>query len=223
MKSEYVSDHYLASKGKRYAERYARTRDAGHKLQSAFFRPYVSLNDRVLDFGCGQGGIGVHLPCRRLDGFDVNPHQLEAARRHYSSVFFDYSQPPLGFYDVVYSNHVLEHIPAPLLALTKVYEWLRPGGKALFVVPHDSIRDKHQAYYDEDDPDHHFCTWTPRSLGNLFSEAGFQVEVCKLLRSAWHPRLLKVHQLPMVGPLSRRVVCHLLKRTQVFCASTKRV
>ncbi len=215
------SEHYLGSKGRRYAETGYLPEGLGHRLQAEFFRPFVGPDSNVLDFGCGKGGIASHLDCKRLDGFDVNPYQLEYARRVFFKTYSDYDQPPVAFYDVIYSNHVLEHVLSPLFAMKKVYQWLKPQGIAVFIVPHDCIGNRHQCNFVSSDRNHHLFTWTPLSLGNLFTEAGLQVQRCCVLKTAWHPKLFAIHQAPLIGPLSRRLVCSLLKRYQILCVGKK--
>lgn len=46
-----------------------------------------------------------------------------------------------GSFDIVICSHVLEHIPNDELALTELYRILRPGGRALVLVPQDRGRD----------------------------------------------------------------------------------
>jgi len=220
-KGAYTSDHYLGEKGRRYAEACGGPIDIGCRLQAEFFQPFITSDDVVLDFGCGKGGIASLIECKRIDGFDINPHQLKYARQYCFATFSNYNEPAKDFYDVVISNHALEHAPSPLLSLGKVREWLKPVGRAVFVVPHDCVQDRHQRRFDPADHDHHLYTWTARSLANLFSEAGFEIELCKVLRSAWHPRLFRIHQIPFIGPLSRWLVYYTLKRPQILCVSRK--
>lgn len=220
MENMLVSDHYLGARGKHYCETQSPAESLGHRFQAEFFRPYVGPEDCVLDLGCGKGGLARHLPCRRIDGFDVNVETLKCASVWYHQTFSEYSGPAERAYDVVVSNHCLEHIPSPLAALRMVYKWLRPSGRAVFIVPHDCLS-SHQSESDVADRDHHLYTWTPRTLGNLFQEAGFVVERSTALRSAYSPRLFRLHQLRWIGPWSRKCLCSVLHRAQVLCVGQK--
>ena len=42
-----------------------------------------------------------------------------------------------GEFDVIHGNHVLEHMPAPLDAVRKLREWLKPGGYLFLEVPNE--------------------------------------------------------------------------------------
>jgi len=220
MKDMLVSGHYLRARGRLYSDQQRTAECIGYKLQSEFFKPFISPQDCVLDFGCGKGGLARQLQCRRIDGFDVNLYALTFARKHYRETFSEYHMPLVGVYDVVVSNHCLEHIPSPLSALRFVHSWLKPNGIAVFIVPHDCIT-RYQSKFDIDDPDHHLYTWTPRTLCNLFKETGFEVGQCSVLKSAWHPKLFRIHKLPWIGQLSRRMLCYVLKRPQILCIARK--
>ena len=41
----------------------------------------------------------------------------------------------VGQFDLVYASHVLEHVPDDRLAMSNIFEHLRPGGQAWFLVP----------------------------------------------------------------------------------------
>jgi len=215
-----IATHYVGNNGRSYAEILLPPDSLGYKLQAEFFLPFIKLQDVVLDFGCGKGGLANQLQCTRIDGFDVNSNVLATADRFYQKTFSKYEEPSHNFYDVIVSNHCLEHIPSPLVALNFVYKWLKPGGKAIFVVPHDCLS-RHTGKYSLNDKDHHLYTWSPRALGNLFSEAGFEVLQCEVLRSAWSRKLFPIHKLPVIGPVSRRILCYLLNRPQILCVSRK--
>jgi hypothetical protein len=46
--------------------------------------------------------------------------------------------------------------------------------------------------YRTDDINHHLFTWTPLTLGNLFTEAGFDVSSVEVIRLAWPPGAQKM-------------------------------
>lgn len=45
------------------------------------------------------------------------------------------------FYDVIVSNHVLEHIPDDIKAMKEIYRVLKPGGWAILQVPYSPVLD----------------------------------------------------------------------------------
>jgi SAM-dependent methyltransferase len=158
----------------------------GAQLDLWKFRPFTASSDVVLDFGCGGGYLLAALPCRSRYGVEVNASARTEASRTIE-VYSTVEELPLDVqFDVIISHHALEHIEAPLDALQKLRERLRPGGRAVFVVPSESWqKGKH---YRANDINQHLYTWTPLILGNLFAHAGYSVERCELLRHRWLPK-----------------------------------
>src|SRR5262245_51681506 len=111
---EDVSSHYRGEAGARYTERYqSDPLHIGYQLNFEYFRPHLKSSDRVLDFGCGNGGmlrlLAKHV--RSAEGLEVNPHSFELARGSGCVVYSDFDQlPPGPIYDAIVSNHVLEHV-----------------------------------------------------------------------------------------------------------------
>lgn len=104
----------------------------------------VDFSDkRVLDLGCGSGGISIFLaqeyPLAHITGFDVEDPAIEAARRRAGSesvhdrIAFVRGQPgPLPFpdngFDIVFSKDALLHVPDKEALFREVYRVLEPGG-----------------------------------------------------------------------------------------------
>jgi SAM-dependent methyltransferase len=108
----------------------------------AFFRHHVRSASRILDCGCGPGSITVGLaqwaPDGQTVGIDIGAEQLDGARARardlgVKNVAFrqgDIFALPFedDSFDVVFSQTVLYHIPAPEKALAEIKRVLRPGG-----------------------------------------------------------------------------------------------
>lgn len=145
------------------------------------FASYVAPGDAVLDFGCGGGNILAALNAREKMGVEINP-----AARHYAAgrgivAVATLDQVPDGTFDVVISHHALEHTEAPLDVLRTIARKLRPGGRAVFVVPCE----RYDTNFKTDDIDQHLYTWSPRNLGNLFLRAGFHVQLAERYAHRW--------------------------------------
>jgi SAM-dependent methyltransferase len=99
---------------------------------------------RILDLGCGDGN---HLPwlagfAERLYGSDYNVVRLARARARFpnATLFLgDILDFPVagGAFDIVFFNHVIEHIPADEAALTTVARILAPGGIMVLGTPNE--------------------------------------------------------------------------------------
>ena len=121
-----VSDHYKGAAGAHYVN--MRQRDQshiGHTLEFEYFEPFLKNTDCALDFGCGNGGMlrlmAQHV--RRVVGIEVNASAADVARSSGLTVYSSLEALPHDeLYDVVVSNHVLEHIrnvPATLEHIKK--------------------------------------------------------------------------------------------------------
>jgi SAM-dependent methyltransferase len=98
---------------------------------------------RVLDFGCGAGRLSQALAdhADEVVGVDVSPPMLEVARRldtddrctFVLNETSDLGAFPSASFDLVYSELVLQHLPAPVIDgyLAEFVRVLRPGGIAL--------------------------------------------------------------------------------------------
>jgi ubiquinone/menaquinone biosynthesis C-methylase UbiE len=102
---------------------------------------------RVLEVGCGAGGCAVHLAQAagaQIVGIDVNESGIRNAKelaesRGLSSraefQCIDAGKPlPFedGFFDAIFSNDAMCHVPRRLKALGEWHRVLRPGGRMLF-------------------------------------------------------------------------------------------
>ena len=141
-----------------YARRY---RDRDNQLESIgsnqdFIDWLGSVCDRfdhpidVLDLGCGTGRYFWGLrKIKSLTGLDASAPMLEEARQPIHAerlaatpitlVHGDVMSHafPQGSFDLVYSIGVLaEHVPLDRSVVTRVHEWLRPGGRFAFTTVH---------------------------------------------------------------------------------------
>ena len=109
---------------------------------AAFFLPHVRPGMTLLDCGCGPGTITLDFAAlvapAEVVGVDIEPNQLriaqtQAAAEGNSNVRFAVSDLgalpfPDDTFDAVFLHGVLEHLQAPVAALTEVRRVLRQGG-----------------------------------------------------------------------------------------------
>lgn len=159
----------------------------GGWANSSKFTKSINHADTVVDFGCGGGYLLHNLVCARKIG--IEPNASAAANltnlgiESYPTSSHAISKLHPGFADVVISNHALEHTLNPIEEVKKVFEMLKSGGRAHFVVPCETISFK----YKINDENHHLFSFSPQNLGNLFAEAGFEIVYSKPLLKKWPP------------------------------------
>lgn len=106
----------------------------------ALVRCYLQRGDRLLDLGCGRGGVLEQLgpAAARAVGLDPDlpslaEHRLPRLPRAVAAA----SALPIasGSLDAVICSWVLEHLPDPLATFREVARVLRPGGAFVFLTP----------------------------------------------------------------------------------------
>src|SRR5260221_3207042 len=126
----------------RYRERYRREH-AGWRSSGAEFeglaRQRLELGSRVLDLGCGRGGVMELLwrEVRRAVGVDPD---LASLREHRAGLLLVCARgEALPFekasFDAVIGLWLLEHLPQPEVVLREIGPVLAPAGRFLFLTP----------------------------------------------------------------------------------------
>jgi SAM-dependent methyltransferase len=121
------------------------------RMLGRVMRPFTEgLFDRVgigegmacLDAGCGGGDVTFDLarrtgPAGRVVGIDLDDVKLGLARNEAATLGLDnvsFRQTEIGDckfdaeFDVIYSRFLLTHLPDPVAAISRMRNWLNPGG-----------------------------------------------------------------------------------------------
>lgn len=190
---EQVFSRYKGEAGEEYVRERQNTVDyLGYRIDMEFFQPYLKPEHTALDFGAGNGGpLNVVKDwVDTAEGLEVNPAAAQVARDATGcTIYGDLSEVPDDRYDVVFTNHVLEHVPDVPKTLGVIRSKIKPGGLILVKLPYDDWRDHHQRGWQRNDTDYHLHSWSPRQFANNLYEAGFDVQECRMLTFAWDPRL----------------------------------
>lgn len=166
-------------------------------------RPFVG--DAVLEIGAGIGNLTRALIPRRrwYVASDIDPEHLArlATRFHHRPNLevrhCDLTRPedfePLrGRMDSVVCLNVLEHIEDDLAGLRNLYAALKPGGRAIVLVPHGQ-----EIYGTLDKALGHYRRYSREELAGRLRDAGFRVERMlefnRISRPGWYVsgRILK--------------------------------
>src|SRR5690606_26032487 len=104
-----ASEHYTGQRGAEYAAtRHKSHQSVGYDLNFDTFRPHINAGDRVLDFGCGNGGMLPRIQSHGAEpeGLEVNPAAGAIAREAGFTVYPALDEIPADRqYDVIVSNH----------------------------------------------------------------------------------------------------------------------
>jgi len=175
-------------------------------LNAPIFSAYIRNTDTILDFGCGGGFLLDSLTARSKLGVEINPSARATASKLGIDTVATLDDVPDSQYDVVISNHALEHTVAPMDIVGKTLVKLKPGGLAIFVVPCE----RYDTKYVQDSIDQHLYTWSPQNLGNLFCYAGFDIVTVRRVIHRWPPKV------DAIDRLFGRAFCHAMCRLYGF-------
>ena len=109
------------------------------------FTHYVDILNRLevgkdlLDFGCswGYGTWQFTMAGYKADGYDISKERAEYGKRLGLQTYTRLQDIPKK-YDVVFSAHVLEHVPNVFQTVRDMIDLTKPGGKVLIFTPNGS-------------------------------------------------------------------------------------
>jgi len=155
----------------------------------------------VCDVGCGAGEVLRQLQktlasdCK-LYGYDVSPQAIDlAAGRANERLHFcleDFCTADGVWFDLLLALDVLEHVEDDRAGLLNMFSVLRPGGRAIVLVPEGM-----SIYGTLDEVLGHCRRYSEEELRGKFADAGFHVETVihfnRPTRPAWfvNGRILK--------------------------------
>jgi len=185
----------------------------------------VSKGTRVLEIGCGGGGL-LRLLCERgadAVGVDTLEVALNLAKQRDewlvpTDVEGDFSSPVTRYptllvrigedsalpfrdavFDAVIGQHVVEHLPDADAALLEWKQLLKPGGRLALATPNVLYPDP--AHFADAD---HARVFSPRELSDAAARAGFAADACYTI----FPFLTRMRALRALGVVGYRVFQH---------------
>ncbi|MBN1400412.1 MAG: class I SAM-dependent methyltransferase [Anaerolineae bacterium] len=114
---------------------------AGQERRVRLVERYVALEGvAILDVGCGLGLYTDRFRARseHVYGVDIDPDKVRQVRKRWPQVAEGSAEDlpyPNGFFDVVFSNEVLEHVQDDRAAVEEACRVLKPGGHLVIFTP----------------------------------------------------------------------------------------
>jgi SAM-dependent methyltransferase len=140
--------------------------------------PGLSLNSRILDFGCGGGELLRTLSAfgfRALTGCDAFIASNMSFRGGVSILKAGLTDLEPAF-DLIMLHHSFEHLPDPHSTLVEIGRLLADDGTCLIRIPLVSYAwEKYGVNWVQLDPPRHLFLFTERSFRQLAENAGFEV------------------------------------------------
>lgn len=182
---------------------------------------------RLLDIGCGVGGIDFYLlEAARADhvtGIDVEEGVLATARRRAAerrlgqqAEFVKVAPGPLAFpertFDIVFSKDSIVHIPDKHALMADVHRLLKPGGRFVasdWLIGHDGTPSPEMAAYIKAEG-LDFGMASPSRYRDAMTRAGFaDIEITN--RNSWYREMARRELAAMKGAVYDQAVARLGK------------
>ena len=192
-----VHDRYTGEAGRNYQRAVHSDDDFTQAVVARSRRrklqPFVRADDDVLEFGAGTCLNLRGLECRTRTGYDLSDAGRAIAERHGIEFLADLGALHGRTFSVVLCHHVLEHVADPLGTLVQIRELVKPGGRLVLSVPFET----HRMYrrYVPGEPNHHLFSWNALTLGNLVTDAGFEVVESRIGPFGYEQRLAPLAKL----------------------------
>ena len=171
---------------------------------------------KILDIGCGAGGITVSLVkdygAQHVVGVDVEEDVVNVAidrvvknelKNNIEILLIDKSNLPFGdnYFDIVFSKDSFVHIPDKEKIFTQVFKLLKPGGFFVFsdwLISHDQKPSKEMEYYLKLE-DLGFGMGSPLLYLSALKKSGF-VSIKKNNRNKWYKEEARKELQILSGP-----------------------
>jgi 2-polyprenyl-3-methyl-5-hydroxy-6-metoxy-1,4-benzoquinol methylase len=137
----------------------------------------------ILDLGCSGGSFLKTLGSKEWDlhGIEMSVESARIAQAESGAKVFvgDILDAPFSAssFDAITCFHVFEHLYKPREVLSKVVEWLKPGGIFYVLVPNIDSAGAHifRSYWYALELPRHVFHYSPKSLGTMTRSVGLEV------------------------------------------------
>jgi 2-polyprenyl-3-methyl-5-hydroxy-6-metoxy-1,4-benzoquinol methylase len=133
---------------------------------------------RLLEVGCGNGKRLAAFRDRGwiVEGQEIDPKAAHFARENFQlTIHLDPIENLAGTYDAVIMNHVIEHIPDPILILKECRRLLHGGGVLVLTTPNVTSYGHRRfgAAWRGLEPPRHLHLFSPATIRQMAQQSGF--------------------------------------------------
>jgi len=147
-------------------------------------KKYVSLDAKILDFGCGDGramSFLKELGFKNIYGLEISNYLSQIAKKYGFPVFNNFNEISSDIhFDVVIANHVFEHILNLDEVLNAIIILMANNAVLVALVPNIRSKLMHDSYRDML-WDTHYWQFDPETLKNIFKTNKLNVIECKTM------------------------------------------
>ncbi len=193
-----------------------------HFQMQKLFPDTLDSEARVLDYGCGMGGISQLLYEKyrcTVDGVDISENELIKAKitygdnPHINFILLDEFEFPKEKYDLVFSSQVIEHVHNPGNYLSKINYMLKDNGYLLIGLPNivnlhyitslmffseaKARKHSYKIFENYNKASDHIQGWDPLHFITLLASCGFKLE--RYLPTEGTPLSMALKRIPLIG------------------------
>jgi SAM-dependent methyltransferase len=174
--------HAFKQTGKKSGGIKARIVESRRKREAQGMLAGLPHGANVLEIGCGTGDMLVMLRDlgANVTGIEPNHAAADVGRARGLTIhtgMLDDATLPESSFDLVFMRYALEHVHSPRAVLQRIEALLRPGGRAVFLIPNAHSLDAKLfgKWWRGLDSPRHLYLFTPRIMSRYAEIAGLRV------------------------------------------------
>lgn len=204
-----------------YKDVFSKKRDRHMQMQNLFPKT-LSQSSKILDYGCGMGGVSQLFYDKyncRVDGVEISNNELQKAQITFGNnenlnfmLLKDFTFPEKT-YDMIFSSQVIEHVHNPGNYLSKINSMLKDDGYLLIGLPNivninyivnlvlfsqrRAIKRSKNIINNYNKASDHIHGWDPYHFITLNASCGF--ELIKYIHTEGTPLSFLLQKIPFLG------------------------
>lgn len=220
--NEYVTKEDIKVIVKEYYLSVFSNRGDRHLQMQKLFPNDLNEESKILDYGCGMGGISQLFNDKyncRVDGIEISDNELQKAQITFGSnknlkflLLSDFNFPK-KYYDLIFSSQVIEHVHNPGNYLSTINSMLRDDGYLLIGLPNivnlnylsnlmlfsqkRALKHSRNMLKNYNKAGDHINGWDPVHFITLLASCGF--ELVEYLPTEGTPLSMFLRRIPIIG------------------------